>query len=231
MFLRKLRGTEYLYAYYTTSCDIKSRTGFIGHLRCDFGKSGKEFWTTMFPSQWYKKKYPEKFSETLDYVVNSLRGIEKGFDKKNQILKDRTSMQKFIDRRANEEYLLPNSTEKYGARVDCENFTFIINFYPQPGDYNSYVYCYITHLFEAHLKRAEKGIQFVDINYNDLFRIPDGGRIIITEPNGKFHSKKCRFLDDYHFFVTSNANVYHIHQFAEIMEKNGNTVKPQGEVF
>ena len=63
MFLRKLRGTEYLYAYYTTSCDIKSRTGFIGHLRCDFGKSGKEFWTTMFPSQWYKKKYPEKFSE------------------------------------------------------------------------------------------------------------------------------------------------------------------------
>lgn len=161
-------------------------------------------------------EYPNKFRCVLDYV------IEKCFDKRNQILKNRRTMEKFINKKAN--------AEKYGARIDCEGFTFIINFYPTASNYDAFIYCYITEYLDEHLKKSSKGIRFVDSKYNALFCIEDGGRIIITEPNGKFHSEDCRYLDDYHF-ETVRGSIFHIHEFAEYLDKIGNTVKPQGEVI
>ena len=222
MYIRELLGTEYLYAY-TNSNEINLRTGLIGHLRCDFGKNGKEFWTSFFP---YMNSFPAGFKESLNILVNRLCGKDDySFSRSNQILRDRQAMEEFTNNRSNEVYLLPNSTKKYGLRVECRGFTYIINFYPQVGDYNAYIYCYKTEHLDEHLKKSSKGIRFVDSKYNDLFRIPDGGRIIITEPNGKFHSRDCRYLDDYHF-ETVIGGVFHICEFAEYMENNGNTVSP-----
>ena len=33
---------------------------------------------------------------------------------------------------------------------------------------------------DKHIQKAEQGIRFIDPNYKELFRIPDGGRIIVT---------------------------------------------------
>ena len=74
----------------------------------------------------------------------------------------------------------------------------------------------------------KKEIQFITPNYDELFRIPDGGSIVITRPEGEEYIAECKYLDPTHF-ETKNGNCYHICQFAEIQERNGATVKPETE--
>ena len=52
------------------------------------------------------------------------------------------------------------------------------------------------------MANARPGIRFVDPHYQELFRVPDGGRIIITEPDGEQREKICRFVDEYHTEVS-----------------------------
>ena len=78
-----------------------------------------------------------------------------------------------------------------------------------------------------HLGQAQKGIRFIDPNYKELFRIPDGDKIRIIEPGGRHRDCVCRYIDECHVEVSSGFdNLYHICQFAELMERNQNTVIP-----
>ena len=61
-----------------------------------------------------------------------------------------------------------------------------------------------------------KEIRFIDSHYKDLFRIPDGGCIQIHYPDETV-VKPCTFIDEYHTQI--GYNVFHICQFAEIMER------------
>ena len=64
-----------------------------------------------------------------------------------------------------------------------------------------------------------KDIRFIDSHYKNLFHIPDGGHIQIDYGNETV-VKPCTFIDEYHTQVGNN--VFHICQFAEVMERNGN---------
>ena len=98
---------------------------------------------------------------------------------------------------------------------------------PTKGDYNFYCYCYVKEWLDKHIKNAEKGIRFIDSGYKEKFRIPDGGKIIITYDWGEKAEKSCRYIDEYHTEVGSN--LYHICEFAERMERNGHTYEPKPE--
>lgn len=73
-----------------------------------------------------------------------------------------------------------------------------------------------------------KDIRFIDSHYKDLFRIPDGGCIQIQYPDETV-VKPCKFIDEYHTQV--GFNVFHICQFAEIMERNGATYQAEPEIM
>mgnify|MGYP000146429029 CR=1 FL=1 len=62
-----------------------------------------------------------------------------------------------------------------------------------------------------------KDIRFIDSHYKDLFRVPDGGCIQIHYPDETL-VKPCKFIDEYHTQI--GTNVFHICQFAEVMERN-----------
>ena len=68
-----------------------------------------------------------------------------------------------------------------------------------------------------------KEIRFIDSHYNELFRIPDGGKIEIQYDTGEKNIRECKYIDEYHTKIGSN--VFHICEFAEIMERNGSTYK------
>jgi hypothetical protein len=77
-------------------------------------------------------------------------------------------------------------------------------------------------------------IRFIDTDYNELFRIHDGGRIVVTRPMGEMYPGvqeqwvgACRYLDETH--VNINGNCFHICQFAEIQARIGSTVEPETE--
>ena len=73
-----------------------------------------------------------------------------------------------------------------------------------------------------------KDIRFIDSHYKDLFRIPDGGCIQIHYSDETV-VKPCKFIDEYHTQI--GTNVFHICQFAEIMERNGASYMAEPEIM
>lgn len=69
-------------------------------------------------------------------------------------------------------------------------------------------------------------IRFITSGYKDLFRIPDGGRIQVTYPDHQ-SVEPCRYVDETHVQVL--YSVYHIRQYAEILERNGGKCEPEPE--
>ncbi len=53
----------------------------------------------------------------------------------------------------------------------------------------------------------EHSIRFITSNYDELFRIPDGGTILVRFPDRQL-VEKCSYIDDYHTKIGNS--VYHI---------------------
>lgn len=75
---------------------------------------------------------------------------------------------------------------------------------------------------------ADHSIRFINSNYDELFRIPDGGKIKVDFPDRSFVSP-CKYIDDYHTEI--GGNVYHICQFAEILERGNGKASPEPEIL
>ena len=153
-----------------------------------------------FWSTWndYRKDLKtDEFKSEFDDVINSFR--EKG-----QFLSDRQTLSRFCDDSQNalefgERY---GAGRDYGVRVNSQDYAYLMRLNPHKGEYNLYCYCYRKDWLDHHLERARRGIRFINPHYKELFRI----------------------IDDSH--VEVDNNLYHICEFAEIMEGNGNKVIP-----
>jgi len=67
-------------------------------------------------------------------------------------------------------------------------------------------------------------IRFINSGYDEQFRLPNGGKIEVEYPDRTF-SARCEYIDDYHTYVGSE--VYHICQFAEVLERGGGVCRPE----
>ena len=208
MDIRPLTPTEQKYTY-AQSMQLEGQTGTIGHLRGDFATTGYGFYTTWFDTrpQWKS----DEFKADLDTVINALRE-DKG------LLHNRYDMSAFA-RHFPESAIKGNYCTEYGFRVDTEKHAFLLRCNLTKGDYNFYCYCYVKEWLDKHIQKAEQGIRFIDPQYKELFRIPDGGKVIVKTSWGEKREYPCRFIDEYHTEVGSN--LYHICEFAERMQKNG----------
>lgn len=211
MEIKTMQPEERNYTY-RQSQQISMQTGLIGYLRADFGTSGKEFYSTW--NDFQNDLKTDEFKAEFDKVVNSLRS-------KDSILSGRNSLSRYC-------CTVPESSfgndREYGVRVNTQKYSYFMRLNPHKGEYNLYCYCYVKEYLDDHLKNAERGIRFIDHNYKELFRIPDGDKIRITLSIDEKLDRICRYIDDYHLEV--GDGLYHICEFAERMEQNGNTVIP-----
>ena len=217
MTVRPMTPIERLYSY-TQSSQIQGQTGCIGHLRADMDTDGNGFFSSWDDHRGYLKS--EEFKAEFDEVINALRSDESF----GGMLKNRTSLAKYC-------YSQPESAFKdgkeFGFRADTEKYSYMLRLNPNKGEYNIYCYCYKRDWLDGHMKNAERGIRFIDPNYNTLFKVPDGGKIRITWPDGSKDEKVCRYIDEYHVEIgNSSCNLYHICEFAERMENNRAKVEP-----
>ena len=74
--------------------------------------------------------------------------------------------------------------------------------------------------------RQGKSIRFITSDYTDLFRIEDGCTILVTFPDRQF-VERCGYIDDYHLKIGNS--VYHICEYAEMLERNGGHCEPAPE--
>lgn len=73
--------------------------------------------------------------------------------------------------------------------------------------------------------KEKQVIRFIDSGYNKLFSVPNGGSVVLTRFDGSKAALPCVYIDDYHAKIGNS--VYHICQFAELMEQNGATYAPE----
>ena len=209
--------TETLEKYtFRQSNQLNQQTGCIGYLRADFGSSGKEFYSTWNDICTFFKT--DEFKKEFDDFINALR-----FDEEyGRLLNDRLRLGQYCHSKAKQYSGADN--QYYGVRVDTDKHTYLLRLNPNRGEYNLYCYCYVKEYLDTHVQNASKGIRFINPHYKELFRIPDGGKIRILRADGEKVVKFCRYIDDYHTEV--GDRLYHICEFAEIMENNGSKVEP-----
>lgn len=106
--------------------DKDAQRGCVGHLRGDFGASGKEFWTTWFDHQPQLKK--PAFQQELQALVNKLR-------KPDGLLHDFST----LNRQCHQGTQLRGS---YGFHAESSQYEYCLRCSPIKGDYHFYLYCY-----------------------------------------------------------------------------------------
>jgi len=104
--------------------------GIIGHVRMDFGRSGKEFWHTWWPKGPEELNTPE-FKDELGEVVNELR---------RSVLKDLGSMRRFCHANGGE---IEGGTrcQNHGFVVETDRYLYRLRCNPTDGDYQAYLVC------------------------------------------------------------------------------------------
>ena len=195
------------------SSQVSNQCGLIGHLRADMDKDG-----TGFFSDWVDFRADLKtaeFKAEFDEVINSLR--EEG-----DLLHSRSDLAKYCH--STPQSKMQTDREYYGVRVDTEKYAYLLRLNPNKGDNNLYCYCYRRDWLDSHLRQAERGIRFIEPNYRELFRIPDGDKVRILYSDGDKVDRICRYIDDYH--VEVGDYLFHICEFAERMEGVGSKVIP-----
>lgn len=207
--MKAITPAERMYTY-AQSQQISMQTGFIGYLRADLGSTGKEFFSTW--NDFRKDLKTDGFKAEFDEVINTLR---------DDILKEHTALLKYCNTHSDCSY---GNDREYGVTVRTENYAYLMRLNPNKGEYNLYCYCYRKDWLDEHLRKAERGVRFIDPNYKEIFRIPDGDKIRITTSDGEKFDRICRYIDDYH--VEVGKNLFHICEFAERMEQARNTVIP-----
>ena len=68
-------------------------------------------------------------------------------------------------------------------------------------------------------------VQFIDPQYNEIFRVPNGGTVQVEYPDGRQYSRKVEYRDDYHMIIGSSPR--HICEFAELMARSHAIVQPE----
>lgn len=214
---RTATPAERLYSA-SQSMQLKGQTGCVGHLRAGTGMDAQGFLKT-----WQSHRQDldtEEFRAEFESVLNALVGGGQygGF------LKSRDAMRDFCQEHPESSF---DDGFAFGFRADTAQYSYLIRLNPYKEEENLSLYCYRRDSLERHMKQAEKGIRFITPHYEEKFRIADGDMVRIRCPDGRQLDRECRYIDECHVEVGKGwDNLYHICQFAEMMERNGNSVIP-----
>lgn len=215
--LKPLSRAEKLYPY-KQSQQIAGQTGCFGYYHGDFGQSGEDYNAVWFGNS--NTKMTDDFRNDLAVVMEALGND----DATNKPFFDRRSMRDFCYAHK-EASIKGNFGEEFGFRLNTEKFTYIIRMEPfRSGDYDFYVFAYDKHLLDRHMKKAAKDIKFIRSDYSLRFKLEDGDKIMIKYSDGESKTQECRYIDEYHTQI--GGSIYHICQFAELIERNRATVIP-----
>lgn len=213
--MRVMTPAERKYSY-RQSQQISMQTGLVGYLRADMGSNGNDFYSSW--NDFRKSLNTEEFRQEFDGIINQHR--EEG-----GMLSNRRALSSFC--KVTPDSAFSNGRNEYGMRIDTDKYAYLLRLNPNPGEYNLYCYCYERNWLDHHLSEAERGIRFITPEYKTLFTLSDGDQVRIARDDGSSRDYVCRYIDQTHLEVNDGTNsLYHICEFAELMERSGGIVTP-----
>ena len=134
--------------FYAMSPEDDAELGCIGHVRIDFGRSGKEFWHTWHPRGLEEWNSPEIKAELQD-VVDEMR---------QTVLSDMVGMRRFCA--DNGGYMDGGWAPNYGYIAETKKYRYCLRCIPMQGDYNAYLTCFDKQIQEMNqTEQPEQGMQ------------------------------------------------------------------------
>ena len=148
--------------------------GYIGYLRADFGKSGREFWTTWFDGQPHLSTYVCK--NEFDRVINSLRN-----DGESPVFSSRMAFERFCSSNPGKDL----GDRGKGYIVKTLDYSYYFRCRPSTNDYDVYCFVYdnrflITNAHDAMIKVDKTG-QRIDNQRQRLSDLTDQQSAISNE--------------------------------------------------
>lgn len=125
--------------FYAQEPDTDRMMGAIGHVRIDFGQSGKEFWHTWHP-RGDESLNSAAFKEELTRVVDQLR---------DSVLKDLRAMEHFCYEHGGK--IDGGWRQNYGYVIETEHYRYCLRCSPGQGDYHAYLSCFDRNVQRANL--------------------------------------------------------------------------------
>ena len=128
--------------FYAQTKEQDEALGCIGHVRIDFGSSGRGFhhtWWPRGPEEWNTADFRAELAE----VVDSLR---------MSVLKSLTDMRSYCQDHGGE--ISGASRQNYGFVVETEQYQYLLRCSPYPGDYQAYLTC-----FDRQIQEMNQGQQ------------------------------------------------------------------------
>lgn len=212
-------STGWPYCLYSAeqSTQISAQCGLIGRLDVVLTADGKD------TEQWHERRRElctDAFLDSLSALMAALRMDNMPLHSLNDFRKAFGSVGD-LDR-------IPEQEGFCAAHYDAEQYSYFLRV-NQDGESGAdiSVFCYLRVWLGQHIERAAEGIRFISSSYDELFRLPDGGKIRIHNQHGDDRTFVCRYIDGYHAEIGNN--LFHICQFAELMERGGNTYEPLKE--
>ena len=117
--------------FYAMKPEQDAELGTVGHVRMDFGATGKEFWPTWWP-RGGDELNTEEFKVELSEVVNELRATGP--------LKDLSAMMRYCGDHGGA--IEGGWRQNYGYIVDTDNYRYCLRCSPSQGDYHAYLTCF-----------------------------------------------------------------------------------------
>ena len=116
--------------FYALKPEQDHALGCIGHVRMDFGSSGKEFWHSWHP-RGDEALNNSAFKEELNAVVDELR---------EGVLSSLSGMTHYCATHSGE---IPGGwRQNYGYVLDTENYRYMLRCNPYRGEYQAYLTCF-----------------------------------------------------------------------------------------
>jgi hypothetical protein len=147
--------------------EAAERHGAIGYLRCDFGKTGKEFWSTWFDSQSHLKTHT--FKTEFNAVVDSLRD-----DGERPPFSSRYALAAFCAETPGAE--LPAGRGK-GFMMRTLDYSYYARCNPRYGDYDIGLYAFDNRWL---LPELEGKHELPELCYST---VPSSGELILVKRN------------------------------------------------
>lgn len=140
-------ATEREQKYCFSSSEAPQEKAVVGHLRMDYGGSGKEFHTSWWPHQAELKT--DAFVTEFDTVVDAL--------KKTNLISNLEQMRKACCRYP-EARIKSQYGEEYDFRAETKDYTYFLRCIPRKNDYNHYLYVYDAKLLKE-IQGRERSVQ------------------------------------------------------------------------
>lgn len=214
MEIRAMTEPEWLY-----SCSLSSRltnqTSQVGVFDGNVDNTNSDLRIS-----WTDKRddmKPDDFDTMLKDVLDKL-------SKNGALLHNKSSMARFARNFPGASWSKTLRT-RYGFRIDAGEYAFLLHCCLSKPRFRFECACYIGKSLDHQIKEAEQGIQFITPEYKEIFRIPDGGKILVTKPDGTTIDYACRYVDACHF--EAGIQFFHIYEFAERMKRAGWRCEPK----